>query len=149
MSQIKLTLSIISIIISRRIEGGGEKKERVRIKMQFHRYVVSSMSVCKGGEPGWWKKNWAENDAREIDRRSVTRAKNNWLLTHQLTSGVTGGSLLFRKHTETGGQWWSTRYTEIDTLFREKKGWRNYIRCRASFKNLSNHLIVWINREYF
>lgn len=75
MSQTKLTLSIISIIISH-IERGGEK-EWVRIKMQFHRYVVSSMSVCKEGEPGWWKKNWAENDAREIDRRSVTRAKNN------------------------------------------------------------------------
>lgn len=68
----------------------------------------------RGGELGGVEKNWAENDAREIDRRSVTRAKNNWLLTHQLTSGVTGGSLLFR-NTETGGQWWSTRYTEIDT----------------------------------
>ena len=145
-----MTLSIISIIISRRIEGGGGEK-----RAGANQNAISSLRgivdecLQRGWSPGGGKKNWAENDAREIDRRSVTRAKNNWLLTHQLTSGVTGGSLLFRKHTETGGQWWSTRYTEIDTLFREKKGWRNYIRCRASFKNLSNHLIVWINREYF
>lgn len=31
----------------------------------------------RGGELGEVEKNWAENDAREIDRRSVTRAKNN------------------------------------------------------------------------
>lgn len=44
--------------------------------MQFHRCVASSMSVCKGG--GFrGEKSWVENDVHEIDRRSVTRAKNN------------------------------------------------------------------------
>lgn len=80
--------------------------------MQFHRYVVSSMSVCKEGEPGWWKKNWAENDAREIDRRFVTRAKNNWLLTHQLTSGSDWRQSVVSK---THRNWWPM---VIDSLHR-------------------------------
>lgn len=44
--------------------------------MQFHRCVASPMSVCKGGEFRG-EKSWVENDVHEIDRRSVTRAKNN------------------------------------------------------------------------
>lgn len=63
-------LSIILINVAHPTTGGKESESKCNF------IVAWPMSVCKGG--GFrGEKSWVENDVHEIDRRSVTRAKNN------------------------------------------------------------------------